>query len=276
MNVFWVAVGFGLSDAFCKLPPQLNLVVRWKRRVGMVKLWKIFAGLGIPGLALGTFYMLFKKYDWKFPAVPKSWVGPIFVLFLLAVWSTVLASLYLWSPDRKDGDTQGSSKQELVKVLDARAKRITDQIDSDVQSIDKAVFDATKEMSPVEDESVAGIYEKIMKESSDIINELRQFKVTFQDLHKKHINAIQNDQRVLAREFSNQIIVLLREEYPRITAKNVGISLPNDPFNYQGGDRDVLVDTRRTTGFYKQLDKIYTNGDSSETVPPNKAINSTR
>jgi len=45
-----------------------------------VAIWKVFVSLGVPGVALGVFYMLFRKFHWTFPAVPKSWVGPIIVL----------------------------------------------------------------------------------------------------------------------------------------------------------------------------------------------------
>lgn len=63
-----------------------------------VQIWKVFISLGVPGLALGIMYMLFKKFEWKFPALPKSWVGPILVLFMFLTSGIILTALVLWSP----------------------------------------------------------------------------------------------------------------------------------------------------------------------------------
>lgn len=65
------------------------------------KLFKIFASLGVPGLALGVFYMLFKKFNWQFPIVPTEWVGPIIVLFMLLVSGIVFYALTIYKPSDK-------------------------------------------------------------------------------------------------------------------------------------------------------------------------------
>lgn len=63
-----------------------------------IELWKVFASLGIPGLALGVFYMLSRQFKWKFPQVPRIWVGPIIILFIISVSGITLYALTLWAP----------------------------------------------------------------------------------------------------------------------------------------------------------------------------------
>jgi hypothetical protein len=63
-----------------------------------IELWKIAVSLGVPGLALGVFYMLFRSFHWRFPSVPQKWVAPIIVLFMLVTAGIVLTALILWAP----------------------------------------------------------------------------------------------------------------------------------------------------------------------------------
>lgn len=82
-----------------------------------VSLWQIFASLGVPGLALGVMYMLYKKFNWKFEAVPSSWVGPIVVLFLVLIFAIVLTALVLWGPNRYSQNNAGKpSAMELSEA----------------------------------------------------------------------------------------------------------------------------------------------------------------
>jgi hypothetical protein len=63
-----------------------------------LQLWKAFISLGVPGLALGVFFMLFRTFNWRFPNVPRRWVGPIVVVFMLLSCGLIGYSLSLWSP----------------------------------------------------------------------------------------------------------------------------------------------------------------------------------
>ena len=63
-----------------------------------IQLWKVFASLGIPGLALGVFYMLSRQFKWKFSLIPKIWRGPIVVLFLLLLSGVTFYALTLGAP----------------------------------------------------------------------------------------------------------------------------------------------------------------------------------
>lgn len=66
--------------------------------MGNVELWQVFVSLGVPGLALGVFYMLYRKLKFSIPVVPQGWAGPIVVLFLLLTSGVVLYALTLWAP----------------------------------------------------------------------------------------------------------------------------------------------------------------------------------
>ena len=89
------------------------------------KIFKIFAALGVPGLALGVFYGLFLKFDWKFSLVPEDYVGPIIILFMILVSSITLYALNLWSP--KGDKTQPNDESSKVSsVLESSTKRLKD------------------------------------------------------------------------------------------------------------------------------------------------------
>jgi hypothetical protein len=62
-----------------------------------VELWKVSTSLGIPGLALCVFYMLFRQFKWKFSVVPSIWVGPIIILFMLLSSLLAFYTLTLWA-----------------------------------------------------------------------------------------------------------------------------------------------------------------------------------
>jgi tetratricopeptide (TPR) repeat protein len=89
----------------------------WGFAMPEINTWQVFVSLGVPGLALGVFYMLYKKFNWRFPMVPASWVGPIVVLFLLLVFAIVLTSLVLWRPNRTEPVTSDNALAvELAEV----------------------------------------------------------------------------------------------------------------------------------------------------------------
>jgi hypothetical protein len=71
-----------------------------------LEIWKIFVSLGVPGLALGVFYMLFRTFSFKFPKVPRNWVGPIIVLFMLLTSGVIFYALTLWSPSAESSDSK--------------------------------------------------------------------------------------------------------------------------------------------------------------------------
>jgi hypothetical protein len=63
-----------------------------------IDIWETFAKFGLPGLALAVFYLLFRTFRWKFSTVPRNWVGPIVVLFMIITAIVVLLFPYLYRP----------------------------------------------------------------------------------------------------------------------------------------------------------------------------------
>jgi hypothetical protein len=63
-----------------------------------IDIWETFAKFGLPGLALAVFYLLFRTFRWKFSTVPRNWVGPIVVLFMIITAIVVLLFPYLYGP----------------------------------------------------------------------------------------------------------------------------------------------------------------------------------
>ena len=61
--------------------------------------WKLFVSLGVPGLALGIFYMLFRTFEWEFQIVPSNWVDRT-----SKKQAQVIRSIYARSPLRDGRD----------------------------------------------------------------------------------------------------------------------------------------------------------------------------
>jgi hypothetical protein len=78
--------------------------------------WRIVAALGVPGLALGVFFMLLKGFHWRFPSVPRNWVGPIIVLFLVLTSVVVLFALNRWAPGDSVSQKSGSIRYSEVSA----------------------------------------------------------------------------------------------------------------------------------------------------------------
>jgi len=100
-----------------------------------VDIWKIFVSLGVPGLALGIFYMLFKTFKWEFPKVPVKWVAPIIILFMLLTFSIVFYALTLWAPqdtkssvERKDEPQKNEILREKLNDEERSKNRQSDDI----------------------------------------------------------------------------------------------------------------------------------------------------
>ncbi|NQT36780.1 MAG: hypothetical protein HQ581_04785, partial [Planctomycetes bacterium] len=64
------------------------------------KLIRSLIVLGVPGVALGFFYLLLKKFDFEFEAVGPMWSAIVAIVFLLVVGAVTLYALRLWAPVR--------------------------------------------------------------------------------------------------------------------------------------------------------------------------------
>lgn len=248
-----------------------------------VDFWSIVTALGVPGLAIGILYMLFRKLNWRVPMLPKNWVGPTFVLFLIVVWSVVLVALFLYSPST-------DSTAELVTILEGRAQTVIEKIDNDIHAIEQEAFKASNKFGgligrpidtstglplkePMEErtspfmtgephnqETNSEIATRIMKESFDISEGLRAIKTKFISLHQRHIDALRAGHLILAREYSARIWKLLSAEYEELGLRNIGI----DPGAYAHGYRKVLVDVRSLIGNNDYSVVYFPEGDPSK------------
>jgi hypothetical protein len=110
-------------------------------QLSTIELWKIFASLGVPGLALGVFYMLFRTFKFSIPAVPKNYAGPIVVLFMLLIAGITLFALQKFAPSKSEAtfpltvfvQGKGGSSDIVLKnsgyvVLDLGGDRRTEAI----------------------------------------------------------------------------------------------------------------------------------------------------
>lgn len=55
-----------------------------------VRILKIFARFGMPGLALGVFLILLSKFNWDIAEIPSSWSGPLAFVFIISITITVI------------------------------------------------------------------------------------------------------------------------------------------------------------------------------------------
>ena len=81
------------------------------------EIWKLFASLGVPGVALGVLYFLFRRFKWSFPRVPQAYVGPIVILFMLLVTGIVFYALKLWAPEiRNNGSNYSYTDSDATEL----------------------------------------------------------------------------------------------------------------------------------------------------------------
>jgi hypothetical protein len=82
----------------------------------MIKIWMLFISLGVPGLALGVFFMLFRKIKPEIPPVPPIWAGPIVVIYMLLASGLIFSALTLWSPpkNQKSSDIPAKPYEQVL------------------------------------------------------------------------------------------------------------------------------------------------------------------
>ena len=82
-----------------------------------IQIWEIFAALGAPGVVLGVFYFLFRHLRTVFPQlpqVPRTWAGPIIVLYMVAIGGITVYALHLF--------TQGNAVRKTVVMMDSHSR----------------------------------------------------------------------------------------------------------------------------------------------------------
>lgn len=81
------------------------------------KFIKPLIALGVPGVALGIFFLLLNKFNFQFSQVSAPWTVAIVLLFLLIVGSVTLFALHRWSPD-KEIKTAKDEKKSFEYVVE--------------------------------------------------------------------------------------------------------------------------------------------------------------
>ena len=113
-----------------------------------IEIFNILVSLGIPGVALGIAYFLFRKFSFSFPVVQKRWVGPIVILYMLFISCIVFYALSLWSPmaikmenkDKNITNTPSSSiinDQESILKLELELRKLKWQLEILKYSVDQ-------------------------------------------------------------------------------------------------------------------------------------------
>ncbi|HBK7261041.1 TPA: hypothetical protein LNF46_003507 [Vibrio cholerae] len=77
------------------------------------KFIKPLVALGVPGVALGIFYLLLKSFSFQFSAVDPTWTVVIVILFLFIVGGITLFALHRWSPKRVNESADSTANEEM-------------------------------------------------------------------------------------------------------------------------------------------------------------------
>ncbi len=80
------------------------------------KFIKPLIALGIPGVSLGIFYLLYKNLDIQLSQIDSTWSAIIAILFLVLVSSTTIFSLKHFSPEKKV--THKSNSEDAIHEYD--------------------------------------------------------------------------------------------------------------------------------------------------------------
>jgi hypothetical protein len=86
------------------------------------RLIRSLAVLGVPGVALGLFYLLLRTFNFQFAQIGPTWGAVIAILFLFVVGAVTLLALLLWRPTKLDGAVPENSS---VMVLQAKEETVT-------------------------------------------------------------------------------------------------------------------------------------------------------
>ena len=94
------------------------------------KLIKILTPLGVPGVALGVFYLLLKGFGFNFSTIGPTWTAIIAILFLLVVGGVTVYALTKWDPAKNKG-----AQSIIVAQSEEIKKRIESEIHDNYQKI---------------------------------------------------------------------------------------------------------------------------------------------
>lgn len=77
-----------------------------------VRLLRTLVTLGVPGVALGVFYLLLKGLGFRFETIGSTWAAVIALVFILVIGAVTLYALYRWGP--KGPPKESTTKQPAL------------------------------------------------------------------------------------------------------------------------------------------------------------------
>lgn len=171
------------------------------------KIWKMFISLGVPGLALGIFYMLYNTFDWQLERLPITWVVTIIVLFMILTFTITYRVLTLWSPESK---VEKESQRSGYNVTLGNQTKVTGMIAG------RDIIMQSESLKDRLDELIGILNQRANKIANDLSKKYKYVKVEkyltdFMDLHEKHVEALNNGQIILAHEILINIHELSRK-----------------------------------------------------------------
>ena len=82
------------------------------------RILRILAPLGLPGLALGVFYLLLRQFGFQFSVISPATSGVIAILFLLIVGTVTLYTIIYMKPDNPVSPSRTNVTLRLKHLLD--------------------------------------------------------------------------------------------------------------------------------------------------------------
>jgi len=83
------------------------------------ELMRVLVSLGIPGVALGVFYLLLRRFGFKFEQISKAWAAIIAIIFLLIVGGVTFYALRLWGPTPHSKTTEDVYRAGHGRIIEA-------------------------------------------------------------------------------------------------------------------------------------------------------------
>ncbi|QDT94837.1 hypothetical protein [Gimesia aquarii] len=157
--------------------------------------WQLVVSLGVPGLALGVFYMLFRTFNWDFPKVPQKWVAPIIILFILATATVILTALVLWAPKRTI-EPDKTSSNEPEKTASIGSDKAEASLDEFIETLTVKAEVILKEWKHEKEK----LEEKNDESLLPRIQALEVAEFQFKRLHEEHVAALRDRKFMVAHE----------------------------------------------------------------------------
>lgn len=93
------------------------------------KFIRALVALGVPGVALGIFYLLLRAFSFQFSQVDATWTATIVIIFLLIVGAITFYALHRWAPERTPSIPEKSS-QVFEYKMDEETATYTEKLTS--------------------------------------------------------------------------------------------------------------------------------------------------